>query len=96
MLTIVTLRIVPVAPFTVVNVIAGAANISWRDFALGTLIGLLPGVTAIAFLAERLVAAVRDPGVGSTTVLLLAASAVAAGLYHLRRWLRRRRQIGEN
>ena len=40
---VITLRIVPVAPFTVVNLVAGASHISFRDFALGTLLGMLAG-----------------------------------------------------
>ena len=46
LLTIITLRIVPVAPFTVINLVAGASHIRLRDFALGTLVDLLPGVFA--------------------------------------------------
>ena len=34
LLAVITVRIVPVAPFSVVNLIAGVSEIRWRDFAL--------------------------------------------------------------
>jgi uncharacterized membrane protein YdjX (TVP38/TMEM64 family) len=59
-LTVVTLRIVPVAPFTVINLFAGASHISLRDYLIGTLIGMVPGVAAMAVFAEGILALVRD------------------------------------
>ena len=39
LLAIVFVRVVPVGPFSIVNIVAGASHIRWRDFILGTLIG---------------------------------------------------------
>ena len=44
LLAVATVRLVPVAPFTVVNVIAGAARIRMRDYLLGTVLGMAPGI----------------------------------------------------
>ncbi len=87
LLTIVTLRIVPVAPFTVINVIAGASSISLRDFAIGTFFGMMPGIAAIALVADRLLAWLKNPSL--LDVLLLAGTiAVVAGMvWALRHWL---------
>ncbi|MBP2683624.1 MAG: phospholipase [Deltaproteobacteria bacterium] len=84
-------RLVPVAPFSVVNVAAGAFNVRFLDFALGTLIGMAPGIFAIAILGERLEHAIRSPGVGSFAVLavLVALIVLASG------WIRRRLGRGE-
>jgi uncharacterized membrane protein YdjX (TVP38/TMEM64 family) len=46
-LTIITVRVVPVAPFTVVNLFAGASHIRFRDYLIGTVVGMLPGVAAM-------------------------------------------------
>jgi phospholipase D1/2 len=90
LLTIVTLRIVPVAPFVIVNLVAGASHISFRDFALGTLVGLLPGLVAIAFFADGLLRSIRDPDIGSISWLAaVVVVIVLAGLW-LRKWLRGR------
>ena len=91
LLTVITFRIVPVAPFAVINLIAGVSAIRWRDFALGTLIGLLPGVTAIALLADRAAASLRQPDIGQFSLLLTAVLLVGLGLFGLRRWIKRRR-----
>ena len=67
-------RMLPVAPFSVVNVVAGASHIRWADFVLGTAIGLLPGIGAMSVFVDRAVAAIRQPGPG--TFMLLAGAVV--------------------
>jgi uncharacterized membrane protein YdjX (TVP38/TMEM64 family) len=74
LLAIVFARIVPVGPYTIVNIVAGASQIRWRDFLLGTVIGLLPGVIAASIFVDR-VAARFGPGAG-TFALLAAVGAV--------------------
>ncbi|NIP73754.1 MAG: hypothetical protein GWO16_12320 [Gammaproteobacteria bacterium] len=87
LLTVLALRIVPVAPFTVVNVVAGASRIRFLDFFLGTLLGMLPGLVGIALFVDRLIAALRDPGwIAYATVVALGVM-IAAALVLLRRWL---------
>ena len=41
-LVVAMMRIVPVAPFTVVNLAAGASHIGLRDFLIGTVFGMTP------------------------------------------------------
>jgi len=53
-LTVITVRIVPVAPFAVINLIAGASHVRLRDFIIGTILGMTPGVIAMAVFAEGL------------------------------------------
>jgi phospholipase D1/2 len=48
LLAILIVRILPVTPFMALNVIAGAAHIRLRDFVLGTLLGMLPGLLVFA------------------------------------------------
>lgn len=90
LLAIVAMRIIPVAPFTVVNLAAGATLVSPRDFLLGTFIGMLPGITGITLFSDRVVAALREPS-GITLAALAAASAlIVAVALLLRNWLARR------
>lgn len=91
-LTIITLRIVPVAPFSVINIIAGATAIRLRDFALGSFLGMIPGVVSIAILADRLLASLRDPSPQSILILAAAIVLVILSLLGLRQWSRRKRQ----
>ncbi len=87
-LTIITFRVIPVAPFTVINVIAGVSGIRLWDFAVGSALGVLPGVIGIAFLTDRIVASLRNPGVGTIAAVLGVVVVVGGGLFFLRRFLR--------
>lgn len=88
--TIITLRIVPVAPFTVINVIAGVSDIKFRDFAIGSFIGILPGVLAISLLADRIIASLQNPSLTSIVILVAAIVVVISALTLLRYWLNRK------
>jgi uncharacterized membrane protein YdjX (TVP38/TMEM64 family) len=72
------LRVVPVAPFTVVNLVAGSSQVSFRDYLIGTVIGMTPGIFALTLFTDRVFAALRRPDPGN--VLILAASAGALAL----------------
>lgn len=85
-LTMTIVRLVPLAPFGVVNAVAGASHIGWRDFLVGTALGLLPGLVLTSAFVDRAVAAVQEPGV-ATLAMLAAVVAVAVGIA---RWLQRR------
>jgi uncharacterized membrane protein YdjX (TVP38/TMEM64 family) len=71
-LAVAALRVVPVAPFALVNLAAGASHIRWRDFALGTLLGMGPGVVMMCLAVDRAAVAVTRPGWQSIAVALLA------------------------
>ena len=71
-LTVVAVRIIPVAPFTVINLFAGASHIRFRDYLIGTLVGMVPGVAAMAVFAEGILALVRDADLKHFLVAALA------------------------
>jgi phospholipase D1/2 len=50
--SIALLRLVPVAPFAVVSLVAGALRVRFGVFLLGSALGLLPGLLALALLAR--------------------------------------------
>jgi phosphatidylserine/phosphatidylglycerophosphate/cardiolipin synthase-like enzyme/uncharacterized membrane protein YdjX (TVP38/TMEM64 family) len=60
-LAVTVIRMVPAAPFTVVNVALGAVGIGFWSYLAGTLLGLLPGVLALTMLGNRLLQAWRNP-----------------------------------
>ncbi|RJG06110.1 hypothetical protein D3870_08920 [Noviherbaspirillum cavernae] len=62
-------RMLPIAPFTLVNLVAGASHISFRDFMIGTLLGMLPGIVVMVTFVHYLAEAVRTPSMGSIAVL---------------------------
>jgi phospholipase D1/2 len=80
-ITVSTVRIIPIAPFTVVNLVAGASHIRFWDFLFGTILGMAPGIGAITIFGYKLEAAVREPGLWSFALLaLLTAAIIAAAL----------------
>lgn len=70
------LRLVPIAPYTAVNVVAGAARVSPVSFAVGTFIGLLPGNVLMTLFGHQLRALLRDPS--RTQIGIMAAVLVVA------------------
>jgi phosphatidylserine/phosphatidylglycerophosphate/cardiolipin synthase-like enzyme/uncharacterized membrane protein YdjX (TVP38/TMEM64 family) len=83
------LRLLPVAPYGLVNAVAGASGLPWRPFMLGSLIGLTPGIVAVTLLGDRLRALITRPGPGTVVTLLVILALTLVGLWLARRRLRR-------
>jgi uncharacterized membrane protein YdjX (TVP38/TMEM64 family) len=79
-------RLVPIAPYTIVNMVAGASHIGFRDFMIGTVLGLTPGIVATAIFVDRAAAAISNPGFGTMALLAAAVAAIAAAAIVLRRY----------
>jgi phosphatidylserine/phosphatidylglycerophosphate/cardiolipin synthase-like enzyme/uncharacterized membrane protein YdjX (TVP38/TMEM64 family) len=75
------LRIVPVAPFTVVNLVAGSSRVRFRDYLIGTVVGMTPGILALTVFTDRVFAVLRRPDPTNLVILAVAAATlvVAAG-----------------
>jgi uncharacterized membrane protein YdjX (TVP38/TMEM64 family) len=84
------LRLLPIAPFTVVNLVAGASAIRFRDFFLGSVIGMLPGSALLAVFGDRLGAWLRRPDSANLAILVGVTLAVIALALVLGWWARRR------
>jgi uncharacterized membrane protein YdjX (TVP38/TMEM64 family) len=80
------LRAIPIAPFTVVNIISGAFRVPVRDYIFGSLLGLAPGIILTNLFAHQLQSAIRNPGFGS--FVLVAALVVVSILGTI--WVRRK------
>jgi len=87
--TIVTVRIVPVAPFAVINLVAGASHVRLRDVVIGTVIGMAPAVVAIGLFAEGLVSLLGRADLRSIALIVVGLVAMAALVLLGRRLLRR-------
>lgn len=80
-------RFVPLAPYAVVNVVAGAIHVRPRHFILGTGIGILPGTLVATVFGDQLAAAFRDPS-SINYVLIAAVALLALGVsWMFRRWV---------
>jgi phospholipase D1/2 len=89
-LTVAVVRNIPVAPFAVVNMVAGASHIGLKDFLLGTALGMLPGIVAITVFADRVVAALKHPDWTNIAVAAGIALVLALGGWLTQKRLRSR------
>ena len=95
-LAVITVRIIPVAPFAVINLVAGASHIKARDFIIGTVLGMLPGILGITVFADSLVRTVKEPDpaqIGLFVTIVLVVFSVMLGLKML---LNRKQAIEES
>jgi phosphatidylserine/phosphatidylglycerophosphate/cardiolipin synthase-like enzyme/uncharacterized membrane protein YdjX (TVP38/TMEM64 family) len=79
-------RLVPIAPFTIVNLVAGAMRIPLLDYSVGTVLGLAPGVLVMSLLGDQLLQIVTEPSPTEIAILLavlLAWAALSVGLQGL-------------
>lgn len=88
LIAVTIIRFLPVAPFSVVNMMAGASHIRFRDFLGGTLLGMGPGVLAITVFEHSLMQAIRQPELENFLLLAAVILAVLGATWLLRRWLR--------
>ncbi len=83
-------RMVPFAPFIVVNMAAGVTPMRVRDFAAGTAVGIVPKIALTAFAGQAMMRGLSGGGVGVWASLALAAVLWIAAALVARAWLRRR------
>jgi phospholipase D1/2 len=75
-LAVLALRLIPVAPFTLVNMFIGASGIRFRDLLLASLVGRIPGIFTLALFGVQLENALREPGLLSFALLIVVLVAV--------------------
>ncbi len=86
-IAVLLVRLLPIAPFTIVNLVAGASHIRFRDYFLGTMLGMGPGILAITVFESRLRKALTDPSAGNIVTLLLVLAAIGGGVWYVKRWI---------
>jgi phospholipase D1/2 len=91
-LAVATVRMVPLAPFTLVNVVAGASQIRLTDYLAGTALGMAPGLIALSALGHQILHVLSNPTPGQLGLLALAVTlwiAMAIGVQAFVQWMRR-------
>jgi len=94
-MSITVIRLLPLAPFTLVNMAAGASHVRFRDFALGTVLGMSPGIVTITLFSGQVGEVMRAPdpfNIGVLIALLLIIGSV--GIWSWRRFVLRRDDSG--
>lgn len=93
LLGLMLLRLMPMAAFVVVNLAAGAMAVRLRDFIVGTVLGLFPGIIAMSVLGDRLLAVLRTPSTENAVVLAVAVALIGVAQWGVAGRLARARQV---
>jgi phosphatidylserine/phosphatidylglycerophosphate/cardiolipin synthase-like enzyme/uncharacterized membrane protein YdjX (TVP38/TMEM64 family) len=91
-IAVTSIRLVPIAPFTLVNLAAGAARIPIVDYAVGTALGLAPGLITLSALGDRIMPIFRAPSLLDVSILVAVVVAWIALSIGLQALVMRRRQ----
>jgi phosphatidylserine/phosphatidylglycerophosphate/cardiolipin synthase-like enzyme/uncharacterized membrane protein YdjX (TVP38/TMEM64 family) len=87
LLAITALRLVPLAPFAVEGLVAGAIHLGMWPFMLGTFIGMLPGTLGATVFGGQLETALRDPSQVSWVLLASVVVVLVVLSLIVRNWL---------
>ena len=74
-LAVAAIRLVPIAPFTLVNLVAGASKIPFADYVLGTIIGMAPGLIMMSALGFQIWSIITEPTLTNILLFVLAVLA---------------------
>lgn len=69
-------RMVPVAPFSIVNLIAGVSHIKFIDYFFGTLFGMFPGLIAVVLITDRVEESIKSQSLMSILQLILVVMVI--------------------
>jgi len=83
--TMTVINLLPLAPFTLTNMLAGAFHLNFRDYMIGSTLGIVPGLAAVILLGSQLGALFTA---ASKQELALAVAGLVTGVSLL--WLLKR------
>lgn len=77
-LSVALIRVVPIAPFVVINLVAGFSSLKFRTFMAGSVVGMLPGMLGVVLVTNQVQSVISDPN--WKTWLTLGAVVLVFGL----------------
>jgi phospholipase D1/2 len=86
LLAVLGLRVVPAAPFSIVNLFIGASGIRFSDFILGSILGRIPGIVAFTLFAVQLQSLAYSTSLEKFLVVMSGLTVV----FVAQRWITRR------
>jgi phospholipase D1/2 len=87
LLAMTALRLVPIAPFLVEGVVAGAVRVKLSDFMIGTALGMLPGTLTSTVFGNQLEVWLEDPSQINYWLIALVLLILGVATWLVRRWL---------
>jgi phospholipase D1/2 len=92
-LAIAAIRVVPLAPFSFINLAAGATSVGFWPFIVGTALGMAPGFIVLSALGDRLYRLVSEPTVAGIAVVFALLLLWLATLLFAQHWARRQMKV---
>jgi phospholipase D1/2 len=89
LIAVTLVRLLPVAPFTVESVVAGALRVKLWHLVVGTALGMLPGMLGTTILGDQLAAAITQGREINHWIIVGAVAAMLALFYFTHRWYKR-------
>jgi len=86
LLAMTLLRLVPIAPFAVESIVAGAIHMRLRDVIIGTAVGLLPGTLATTIFGDAIETALTGAGEVNWWLVGIAVGLLGGGIIAVKRW----------
>ncbi|GEK71936.1 MULTISPECIES: TVP38/TMEM64 family protein [Halomonas] len=90
--TMTLVNLLPLAPFTLTNMMAGAFHLRFRDYMIGSTLGILPGLAGVTLLGSQLGELAAADSRKDVVMALGGLVLGVALLYGLKRWAERRRR----
>lgn len=88
------LRLLPVSPFPLVNMVIGASRVRFRDYLIGTAIGMAPGIVLISLLTDLARGLILSASPLRAVILAAVILAVVAVIWLIRRHVKKGRSRG--
>ncbi len=88
-LAVAAVRVLPIAPFSLVNLAAGAASVGLWRFLGGTILGMAPGFILLSALGDQLYRLLSEPTPAALAAVAGLVLLWIAALFVVRRWARR-------
>lgn len=89
--TMTLVNLLPLAPFTLTNMMAGAFHLRFRDYMIGSTLGIAPGLAAVTLLGSQLGQLATAESRAEFLWSLGGLATAGLLLYGLKRWSDRRR-----
>ena len=90
--TMTVVNLLPLAPFTLTNMMAGAFHLRFRDYMIGSTLGIVPGLAGVTLLGSQLGELVTATSTREVVLSVLGLLAGVGVLFALKRWSQRRQR----
>lgn len=74
--SMIVIRLLPIAPFGLINLVAGVSGLRFRVFMIGSAIGMLPGLVAVVLATNHFQKAIKNPEWHNWLIFFLLLGAI--------------------